>query len=89
MELLLEDQCVVFPLNRAKHVFFIHSRLSSFFGTGYSRLSTKRNNSDLHHRLGWRKSYNYGKQTRIWDTIFGTKRDRMEVLRENIDWKKT
>jgi len=44
---------------------------------------------DLHHRLGWRKSYNYGKQTRIWDTIFGTKRDRMEVLRENIDWKKT
>ncbi|KAF8309902.1 hypothetical protein DL93DRAFT_1689297 [Clavulina sp. PMI_390] len=43
---------------------------------------------DLHHRLGWRTSSNYGKQTRIWDTVFGTKRERLEVKREDVDWSR-
>lgn len=43
---------------------------------------------DLHHRLGWKKSYNYGKQTGIWDSLFGTRRERMEVKREDVDWNK-
>jgi sterol desaturase/sphingolipid hydroxylase (fatty acid hydroxylase superfamily) len=33
---------------------------------------------DLHHRYGYRVSANYGKQTRLWDRIFGTCRDRIE-----------
>lgn len=33
---------------------------------------------DLHHRKGWRKSYNYGKQTRLWDCLFGTTAPRLE-----------
>ncbi|RMZ75816.1 hypothetical protein DV737_g5115, partial [Chaetothyriales sp. CBS 132003] len=44
---------------------------------------------DLHHRKGWRKSYNYGKQTRLWDRIFGTCTDRIECLKDNIDYKNT
>ncbi|KAF8314460.1 hypothetical protein DL93DRAFT_2058228, partial [Clavulina sp. PMI_390] len=42
---------------------------------------------DLHHRNGWRKSFNYGKQTRVWDTLFGTTRPgqiRVECIPENI-----
>ena len=35
---------------------------------------------DLHHRKGWKKSSNYGKQTRIWDVLFGTARERIESL---------
>lgn len=38
---------------------------------------------DLHHRQGWKKSANYGKQTRLWDTVFGTVKDRIES--ERID----
>jgi len=41
---------------------------------------------DLHHRNGWRKSSNYGKQTRVWDKVFGTMRPRQEMLDENVDW---
>jgi sterol desaturase/sphingolipid hydroxylase (fatty acid hydroxylase superfamily) len=41
---------------------------------------------DLHHRTGWKKSHNYGKQTRFWDTIFGTKAERSESRSENIDY---
>ncbi|KAL4909925.1 hypothetical protein BDW74DRAFT_45829 [Aspergillus multicolor] len=44
---------------------------------------------DLHHRKGYRKSYNYGKQTRLWDRIFGTCHDRIESARDNIDFKNT
>lgn len=42
---------------------------------------------DLHHRKGWRKSHNYGKQTRLWDQIFGTCIPRIESKDDNIDWK--
>lgn len=42
---------------------------------------------DLHHRKGWRKSYNYGKQTRIWDRLFGTCGDRIESSEANIDYQ--
>ncbi|KAJ5708876.1 Fatty acid hydroxylase vlmA [Penicillium malachiteum] len=41
---------------------------------------------DLHHRKGWKKSYNYGKQTRLWDRIFGTCCDRIESVENNIDY---
>ncbi|KDN52793.1 fatty acid hydroxylase superfamily protein [Tilletiaria anomala UBC 951] len=42
---------------------------------------------DLHHRHGW-KHYggNYGKQTRLWDVIFGTSKPRIETVDKNIDW---
>ncbi|KAJ2963048.1 hypothetical protein NQ176_g10886 [Zarea fungicola] len=41
---------------------------------------------DLHHRKGWRKSHNYGKQTRLWDRIFGTCHERIELREDNIDY---
>lgn len=44
---------------------------------------------DLHHRKGWRKSHNYGKQTRLWDRIFGTCHERIESRKENIDYVNT
>ncbi|CAK4033670.1 fatty acid hydroxylase vlmA-like [Lecanosticta acicola] len=42
---------------------------------------------DLHHRKGWRKSHNYGKQTRLWDRIFGTCGDRIEAVDSNVDYE--
>ncbi|XP_044718816.1 fatty acid hydroxylase superfamily domain-containing protein [Hirsutella rhossiliensis] len=44
---------------------------------------------DLHHRKGWKSSGNYGKQTRLWDRIFGTCKDRIECRDDNIDWENT
>lgn len=44
---------------------------------------------DLHHRAGWRNSANYGKQTRLWDKLFGSTRDRIECKEDNIDWVNT
>lgn len=41
---------------------------------------------DMHHRRGWKKSCNYGKQTMLWDTIFGTRGPRIEVTEENTDY---
>ncbi|KAL1847157.1 hypothetical protein Plec18167_001999 [Paecilomyces lecythidis] len=41
---------------------------------------------DLHHRYGWRQSHNYGKQSRLWDRIFGTCRERVEGHKGNIDY---
>lgn len=41
---------------------------------------------DLHHRTGWRSSHNYGKQTRLWDRVFGTCHERVECRGENVDW---
>jgi sterol desaturase/sphingolipid hydroxylase (fatty acid hydroxylase superfamily) len=41
---------------------------------------------DLHHRQGWKKSGNYGKQTRLWDKMFGTCLERIEMQKDNIDW---
>ncbi|KAH8429594.1 sterol desaturase family protein [Aspergillus melleus] len=42
---------------------------------------------DLHHRKGWRKSYNYGKQTRLWDRVFGTCHERIESVVGNVDYE--
>ncbi|KAJ5651040.1 uncharacterized protein N7484_004763 [Penicillium longicatenatum] len=42
---------------------------------------------DLHHRKGWRKSHNYGKQTRVWDRIFGTCGERIESVDSNVDYE--
>lgn len=46
---------------------------------------------DLHHRTGWKKSHNYGKQTRLWDQVFGTfrKEGRIETTPEAIDYVNT
>lgn len=44
---------------------------------------------DLHHRKGSKKSYNYGKQTRIWDRMFGTCHPRIESYEENVDYVNT
>lgn len=41
---------------------------------------------DLHHRKGWRKSHNYGKQTRLWDRIFGSTIARIESIPATIDY---
>ncbi|KAG0645699.1 Verlamelin biosynthesis A [Hyphodiscus hymeniophilus] len=41
---------------------------------------------DLHHRTGWKKSHNYGKQTRLWDRLFGTCAERIESTPENVDY---
>lgn len=41
---------------------------------------------DLHHRKGWRNSYNYGKQTRLWDRVFGTVHERIESTASNVDY---
>ncbi|KAJ5515797.1 hypothetical protein N7527_007357 [Penicillium freii] len=41
---------------------------------------------DLHHRRGWKKSHNYGKQTRVWDRVFGTCSPRIESVEANIDY---
>jgi len=41
---------------------------------------------DLHHRYGWRESFNYGKQSRLWDTFFGTCLERVESTKDNLDW---
>ena len=44
---------------------------------------------DLHHRKGWKKSQNYGKQTRVWDRLFGTSGTRVEGYRGNVDYVNT
>lgn len=41
---------------------------------------------DLHHRKGYRKSGNYGKQTLIWDKLFGTTIPREECVEGNVDF---
>lgn len=41
---------------------------------------------DLHHRHGWRQSYNYGKQSGVWDTLFGTKGERIEGYDANLQY---
>lgn len=41
---------------------------------------------DLHHRFGYRKSQNYGKQSRVWDTIFGSRGKRIETYESNVDY---
>ena len=40
----------------------------------------------LVHRKGWKSSANYGKQTRQWDKVFGTCRERVEYSEDNVDW---
>ena len=39
---------------------------------------------DLHHRKGYRKSGNDGKQTELWDRLFDTLMPRIES--ENVDF---
>lgn len=43
---------------------------------------------DLHHRYGYRHSTNYGKQTRVWDRVFGSCRERIETKEDNVDYNK-
>ena len=41
---------------------------------------------DLHHRKGYKTSGNYGKQTRVWDRIFGTVIPRQECIQGQVDF---
>lgn len=41
---------------------------------------------DEHHRHGWRKATNYGKQSRAFDWIAGTMGERGEASADRIDW---
>lgn len=41
---------------------------------------------DLHHRTGWKNSHNYGKQTRVWDKLFGTCTERIECKESNVNY---
>ncbi|KAI5360004.1 Putative fatty acid hydroxylase [Septoria linicola] len=43
---------------------------------------------DLHHRQGWKKSHNYGKQTLLWDRVFGTCGNRIEMKEGIVDWER-
>lgn len=43
---------------------------------------------DLHHRHGWKESYNYCKQSAVWDTLFGTLGERVEGKTANLDYSK-
>lgn len=43
---------------------------------------------DLHHRQGYRKSGNYGKQSRVWDHLFGTTLPREECIPSQMETKK-
>lgn len=40
---------------------------------------------DLHYRNGWRRSHNYGKQTRLWDRLFGTTFPVLRVTKGKIE----
>ncbi|KAM3444222.1 hypothetical protein MY4824_000111 [Beauveria thailandica] len=43
----------------------------------------------MHHRRGSKKSFDYGKQTRVWDRLFGTVYPREEtphVDRTKVVW---
>lgn len=53
------------------------------------RLELVLEDHDLHHRQGWRKTHNYGKQTRVWDRAFGTCAQRIESIDTNIDYVDT
>ena len=44
---------------------------------------------DIHHRQGWKHSYNYGKATRVWDRLLGTCGKRPEGYESNIDYANT
>ncbi|ATY60479.1 Fatty acid hydroxylase [Cordyceps militaris] len=41
---------------------------------------------DLHHRTGWKGSHNYGKQSRVWDKLFGTCTERIECKENNVNY---
>ena len=43
---------------------------------------------DIHHRRGWKNSFNYGKQTLLWDRVFGTVGPRPETNDDNVDYSK-
>jgi sterol desaturase/sphingolipid hydroxylase (fatty acid hydroxylase superfamily) len=53
----------------------------------YFRVELTTEDHDLHHRTGWKNSHNYGKQTKLWDTVFGTAIGRIEVEDKNIDFE--
>ena len=42
---------------------------------------------DLHHRRGYRTSGNYGKQSLIWDNLFGTVLPREECTKNSLQGK--
>lgn len=53
---------------------------------GYFGVELALEDHDLHHRTGWKSSHNYGKQSRVWDTVFGTCADRIECKENNVNY---
>ncbi|KAM3489154.1 hypothetical protein MY3957_007554 [Beauveria namnaoensis] len=53
---------------------------------GYFGVELALEDHDLHHRTGWKSSHNYGKQSRVWDTMFGTCADRIECKENNVNY---
>jgi len=41
---------------------------------------------DLHHRQGWKRSANYGKQSMLWDQVFGTRAKRIELQKDRVNF---
>lgn len=60
------------------------SALTGFFFPAQFNIAIE--DHDLHHRYGWGRTFNYGKQTMFWDHLFGTKSERLEMHPTNIAW---
>ncbi|KAF2758486.1 hypothetical protein EJ05DRAFT_352509 [Pseudovirgaria hyperparasitica] len=59
----------------------VHTKILGLFGC---ELTVE--DHDIHHRMGYRKTKNYGKQTLLWDRLFGTAGKRIECVEENVDF---
>jgi sterol desaturase/sphingolipid hydroxylase (fatty acid hydroxylase superfamily) len=55
-----------------------HWRHTSLFWLDWFGAGLAVEDHDLHHRFG-KSGKNYGKQSRLWDAIFGTKGERIET----------
>lgn len=60
------------------------SALTGFFFPTWLNITIE--DHDIHHRYGWGISFNYGKQTVLWDHLFGTRGTRFEMHKKNVDW---
>ncbi|OAA53868.1 Fatty acid hydroxylase [Cordyceps fumosorosea ARSEF 2679] len=54
---------------------------------GYLGVELALEDHDLHHRTGWKNSHNYGKQSRVWDRVFGTCAARIECQETNVNYE--
>lgn len=63
-----------------------HSQWNPFVHVSFQNLDLAAEDHGLHHRIGYRKSHNYGKQPRVWDWIFGACLSRIESAKDTIDY---